>query len=921
MDKVKNAVNCTCFDCGLNNYNRTALIRHHDTTHHRLLCYNCDLNLSDHSKYQKEIHFQYCTLKVACSVCAVEIGAVELNVHLRTSHNQEPIPCPFGCNHLYRHYRNYVEKYKSHVCNQEVVVLPPTIPVAIEDESEVNVGHVPNNHTVETLTLPPLHETTPSLQGNSSPLDVSTSSHESTSSHHESGRSHTDLGEGESSEEEEEFTTQSAIEQTFLNLKKSGCTNAALDTLAKDLAVVLNCINSQENVQVTLPRTVTTSYMREKYIFENCGPTGELHPIRLTKSRQGEYGIRYYKSIKSTIFELSKDTKLVKEWENNYKGVGRLHHRKWHDHGSKVYWHPLLCSRAKTVDPNNGKLTLFLEEYSDGVSHTQGSQRSKKSYEMTHAYFGIRNIAGPASRQVQYFKTHTLHFKKDYRRTEERLMWAHFITEMKELCTNGMTLANGQSVNIRLFVLSGDQKELHERLGLSTCYTTDHCDRYGESLKVNRRNAESSTDMKNTMTRRTVESLEADYLRVETRECNSSHGVKCRPIINSIPHFHAGQFPSTSACYGHDVLSGAFKDDLVLILRLWMKQGLTSNVEIEELIMAFKSRLDPTTRCNYVGESTYQRGKSFSIPGNMCQMETLFCHLPQIFARLEQRYSLADDPTWVMMRLMSRIVRLLASFALSEHQVNTLDVMYNQYVKNRFYVEETWRAMRRQEEGERVYTDMAYKKPKHATITLYPELIRELGPLALYNTMLGETKNGLLSGGSKRSCNYKNVIKSTAKRLHIAENSPWEHVEHLEKTALKGPLRDTVKKQLDGLLGCEPEIFKRVKINSINFTCGDYLPYYPLDDKSCKSYLLGQIYVIVKKDHETYFIVQKCISRYISKFECFAVKPESDVEVITMCDLACHKPYKQLSIPPCLFDENLDAYTNIIVPVVTPTLL
>ena len=913
MEDVKQAVNCTCPECGLNTYTRTALIRHHDTTNHRLICYGCQQDLSRGSAYEKVTHLQYCTLKIKCSVCGEQICAIELNSHLRRLHSNVAILCPFGCRWLYRNYRQYQDKHKHHVCNATIVHVPRNLPVASQLSDNAAQGNS-NNH-VRDLSL---HN---SVDVNNSDNGSVGDSNTSQSLSNESSSSHTELTQSESSDEEEPMTTQLAIENTFLNLKRRGCTNAALDTLAKDLSVVIDCINRQGQPLVTLPRTVTTAYMREKYIFEKCGPTGDFYPIRLTKSRQGKYGTRYYKSIKSTIYALSKDPKLVKEWENNFKGVGKLHHRKWHEHSSKVYWHPLLCSRAKSVDPKNGKLTLFLEEYSDGVSHTQGTQRSKKSYEMTHTYFGIRNIAGPASRQVQYFKTHTLHFKKDYRRTEERLMWAHYVTEMKDLCENGMSLADGRSVNIRLLVLSGDQKELHERLGLTTCFTTDHCDRYGESLKVNRRNARSATDLQQAMTRRTVQSLEADYVKVENRECNISHGIKRRPIINTIPHFHAGQFPSSSACYGHDVLSGAFRDDLIMILRLWMKQGKTSVEEIEEMIMAFKGRLDPTTRSNYVGESTYQRGRNFSIPGNMRQLETLFCHLPQVFMRLEKKYSLGDDSTWMMIRLMSRIVRLLSSFALSEHQVNTLDVMYNQYIRHRYHVEECWRAIRRQEEGDGAHTDMAYKKPKHATITLYPELIRELGPLSLYNTMLGESKNGVISGGTKRSFNYKNVIKSTAKRLHIAENAPWEHVEHIQETKLKGPLRETVERQLDGMLGRNGQIFKRVRINAIDFTCEDYIPYYPLNDNTCKTFHLGLLYAIVKHEADTYFVVQKCNSTDIPTYECLAVEPTMTVDVLTMRDLACHIPFKKLTLIPCKLDERLNAYSSIIVPIVTPTLL
>ena len=901
-DKVKRAINCTCYDCGLNTYKRTALLKHHESTRHTLVCFNCNKDITNESHYQKKIHLRLCIVNVKCTVCNLEVSATDFGNHLQSQHSNVAIQCPLGCRHLYLNYRQYRNDHKSHICNAPIVMIQRQ-PVGLEE--------VTSNSPVDTASV----QSEQSLEVDI-PVPIDSSSEDESSS---------DVDDSDSSsfkddDSEDELSVAQAWENLFLHQKKRGSTNAALDTLAKDLNKVISLVNQKEDLSLSLPRTVQTAYMRDKYVFQQCGPTGNIYPIRLTKLRQGKCGVRYYKSIKETIFELSKDPRLVNQWRNDTLAQG-VNKRRWHLHSDKVYWHPLLCSRAKGMDPQNGKLTLFLEEYSDGVNHAQGSQRSKRSYEMTHAYFGIRNLAGAASRQVQYFKTHTLHFKKDYRHTEERLMWAHYVAEMKDLCSNGMTLYDGQEVNIRLFVLSGDQKELHERIGLTTCYTTDHCDRYAESLKIHRRNAQSVTDMRQNMTRRTIQSLEEDYRKVENRECNNSHGVKRRPIINTITHFHVGQFPSTSACYGHDILSGAFRDDLIMILRLWIKQGITSYVEVEEIILSFKDRLDKTLRSSYVGETTFQRGRNFTIPGNMRQLETLFCHLPLIFHRLKKEHFVGEHAAWNMMRLMSLIVRQLASFALSKHQVNSLEVLYDEYIKSRYEVEEAWRTIRRHEEGEGAHTDMSYKKPKHAIICLYPELIRELGPLSLYNTMLGESKNGLMSGKTKRSYNYKNVIKSTAKQLHIVENEPWEHIEHIERMNLKGPLRKKVLEQVTPLLGPDPPIYKRVCVNAIDFTCGDYIAYYPLMDNTCRSTMLGVVYAIVNAGSKTLFILQQCDSTYVSCHECFVVKKKMSVEVISLEDFATHKPYKAINLLPSKLDEDLTNYDSIVVPVVTPTLL
>ena len=85
--------------------------------------------------------------------------------------------------------------------------------------------------------------------------------------------------------------------------------------------------------------------------------------------------------------------------------------------------------------------------------------------------------------------------------------------------------------------------------------------------------------------------------------------------------------------------------------------------------------------------------------------------------------------------------------------------------------------------------------------------------------------------------------------------------------------------------------------------------------------MIGLLYAIVKGNDNTLFIVQTCSTTYMSKFECMAVLPETNVEVLTMTDLACHIPYKELLLPPSHFDPSTHTYTNTVVPIVTPTLL
>ena len=47
---------------------------------------------------------------------------------------------------------------------------------------------------------------------------------------------------------------------------------------------------------------------------------------------------------------------------------------------------------------------------------------------------------------------------------EERKQIGDLVDDLKELCTNGVSLADGETRPVKLFCLQGDQKELHRQV-------------------------------------------------------------------------------------------------------------------------------------------------------------------------------------------------------------------------------------------------------------------------------------------------------------------------------------------------------------------------------------------------------------------------------------------------------------------------
>ena len=666
---------------------------------------------------------------------------------------------------------------------------------------------------------------------------------------------------------------------------------------------------------IYVPDDVKTQYRREKAFVGTGGRVpGHMVEVPATFDRPGRttrkgFAQQYHRPVKKVLLEMAMSEEHLARWRDPFlqrdkprwknQTLERVHSSPLH--GDRV---SRLCAAAGTT-----KNIIFIELYSDDVTHTGGNRNSNDST-VGHSYFGVVNMAGPDSRRHEYWNTHHFCLPKDYEYKDAQKQYGLVIQDMKYLVANDLVLPSGERFKVRLVTLSGDQKELHIRMGLVSHFMAEYTDRYTYTTLQERINCKSSTALAAVYSRKRTQETTRQDLAVCEREKRPVRGHIRRPLLETVPQYDLFGPGGTSACVSHDLHTGINKYDLSLSLRCVILEGWTSLAELNQLITSFKDRLAGDDSDTYPGNITMAlSGNTISIQGNMAQSKNLIRFMPLILKPIADRHpQLTTHPAWLVITGLADLNAGWASFAVSESQLQNLDQTYKTYLDRRYeLVSVLLRLTKTTLEDNRkrqVFTDL---KPKHGTLLSYPAITRELGAIAYFSTLPAEQKNGKLKGILQDGNNYKNIIKSLGKAANSRETVTPHYVPAVDSIVLlNGSALETSTKKLIARHcgGDDYTLCSKVSLNGIPHQRDQAVTYYA--NKECNAITVGIVQALLLYHNDdamqVTLLTQRQAHEDVRKFRCYRLKPAGEIDFVKTEDLASHVPCNKIKMGTDLGD-------------------
>ena len=683
-----------------------------------------------------------------------------------------------------------------------------------------------------------------------------------------------------------------------------------------------------ESAAIDVPDAVKTQYRREKAMTGTGGRVhGNVVQVPATFQRPGkstrkEFALQYHRPLKKVLLEMAKHEEHLTRWRAPFSLQNTP---RWQQHGKeRVHHSPLHSDQAERIAAEVGTRSnlILIEIYSDDVKHT-GGNRNVNDSTVGHSYFGILNMAGPDSRRQGYWQSHHFCLPKDYENKDEMKQYGLVIRDLNDLIQNDLVLPSGERFKVRLVTLSGDQKELHLRLGLVAHFMAEYTDRYTYATMRDRINSKSSSELLAAYaSKRTVETTQEDIAKCE-REKKPVRGHIRRPLLDSLPYYSVFGPGGTSACVSHDLHTGINKHDLSLSFRCIILEGWSTLAELNSLITSFKTRLAGDDATSYPGNiAMCLSGNTISIQGNMAQSKNLVRFLPLILKPVLDRHpELENHPAWKVILGLAELNAGWASFAISQSQLEYLNDAYLSYIDTRFTLVSILLNLTKttleDKRKRQVYTDL---KPKHGTLLSYPALTKELGALAYFSTLPAEQKNGRIKKHLQDGNCFKNIIKSTGKYANTKETFTPKYVAEIDSVIpLKGAARTALKASANPLIEktcgmVDYTLCEKVELHGVTHQRHQAVAYYKTD--ACNAFTIGTIEALILINEDSgmklALITNKQHHEEIQHFNCYRLRSSGELEFVFLKDLASHAPCNQLQID--------DLGTVIVFPS-TPTIL
>ena len=152
------------------------------------------------------------------------------------------------------------------------------------------------------------------------------------------------------------------------------------------------------DLNLTLPKSVCTKYMRIKNAFKATGAVpGEVVKFPVTVNQgggtralgNGEFGNYFYRSITKWLKKVGSDPEVRTRWQED-RFLNEENFMWARVNTERIHSHPMNGTRARNMESKVDGPIIYLELYTDGVAHGKSCIRARVDSKVVHVYAAVR---------------------------------------------------------------------------------------------------------------------------------------------------------------------------------------------------------------------------------------------------------------------------------------------------------------------------------------------------------------------------------------------------------------------------------------------------------------------------------------------------------------------------------------------------
>ena len=374
--------------------------------------------------------------------------------------------------------------------------------------------------------------------------------------------------------------------------------------------------------------------------------------------------------------------------------------------------------------------------------------------------------------------------------------------------------------------------------------------------------------------------------------------------------------------------------DLRLIFRSIIRRKWCTVAQLNDAINCTRDKLKGRSKHDFPGEMKLKGGKAMRITGSMSQLKCLLRHLP--LALRDIASNVPDGFTalpWKLLTTMVTVSWFLCSFALTEKQRLELDDTYHSYISLRLSLQQEWCVASRcrrslassdSYQSLSVQSTSAYEsvsqrvgekrkrkeeedflKPKHITLLRYTDLIKLLGPIALYSTTNAESRNGQLKKEINALGSYSKMLHTLKSVVERDEGRDYDSLD-MYGIAYGDEFVKAVKnsRNVEMRLVLQEEditMYRSLSYFGSTYTKGLAVAYYEQTRLECDSWELGLIEAVFSNDITMTLVVKKCAWVLDETLACLILTIGEGNDVVAGRQLAAHQPFSVVTLGETLY--------------------
>ena len=655
---------------------------------------------------------------------------------------------------------------------------------------------------------------------------------------------------------------------------KFGIPRTQTEEIFKDISSMMedwtNCLNSILTIrecnykvegQISVPTLLRQPIVKRKKIAKTLmqgQDQPEIFPVGVDLQSQEE-ALMYYNPVKNILERLMNDVTFQ---EKLLLGNLKLKDLKNSQEPIKVYTNLYNDKMKELVDRlDDLEHVIIICFYSDGVRmDAKSCRKTLDRCKLNFAYISILNLEHKYTRHKEHWSLVYCHHEKGANRDR---IYLRFIQEMEELVLLGYE-HSGRKYKIIFHSITGDMLERQSLCGIMRNGAFG-CPVTYISLK-SRKTAKTYDELEAAAVLRTPQAYSEDLEQFMTRVPKPDHvrGVSNNCYMNQIPTFNFTSFGSNVPCMAHDIYVGAANHDCSAVLHLWTSKKLINCVGISNALSIMQSNLQKKDKSEFPGHQVTGTGsKSFKVKGNISQNMYFLRFFCVTFKDFAQTNNLFESTEWKLMVKWKHFCDYLECSEMSSAMLDGFTQVKQELLELRI----AFKA-----ENENIVTQNLNLKPKHCSLIFYDKMIRRVGPLKHYSSLVMERKHSTYKELLNKKTNFAtNLIqgvsqKETLRLDELDQTGRYIHEEYSFGKKVPQKLLKSLRPEAVQLINDFEDSDISLAVNSVTIlrgttiVIGQVVTYNSEQDRT--SYEHGRVELILPdfEGKDTYLCLTKLIT-------------------------------------------------------------